>query len=140
VARGVETALDGGEHGSGRVIVQGGPRATLLVDRDQLESALVELLDNALRFTPSDGTVSVSWWLVADGLVGIDVEDEGPGVSDELRDRILRPFFSSTTHGTGLGLNIVSRMCHLLGGRLEWSNRPVAGARFTMVLPVLPES
>jgi len=117
------------------ITVAGGPQVTVLVDRGQLEVALGELINNALRFSPPVSTVCVGWHLLGEGLVAIDVEDEGDGVTNEMKDRIMRPFFSTSTHGTGLGLNITAKVGYIAGGDLTWSNRDDGGACFTLTLP-----
>ncbi len=96
--------------------------------------ALGELLANAIRFSPAGAEITVSWQ-TAQGAIEVSVEDEGPGVDDRLSERLTRPFFSTSTQGTGLGLNIVSKICRLAGGELVWQNRPERGCRFTMKLP-----
>jgi len=135
----VESATSGLRFRSNEIVVRKGPEVTVLVDRDQFEGAIAELLNNALNFSPSGTEIELTWKLVEEDQVAIQVNDRGPGVPEDLQDRIMRPFFSSLTHGTGLGLNIVARTCSLAGGRLEWGNRKDGGACFTMTLPVLPE-
>lgn len=115
----------------------GGPRAVVLMDRNQLEEAIGEVLSNALTFSPAGSEVRIAWRLAEAGIAAIDIDDLGPGIPEDLQNRILRPFFSSSTHGTGLGLNIVARTCRLNGGRLEWRNRKRKGARFSLFLPIL---
>ena len=63
------------------------------------------------------------------------MQDAGPGVPRESAERILRPFYSTSTTGVGLGLNRVHRICRMAGGHLEWCNVASGGCRFTMVLP-----
>jgi signal transduction histidine kinase len=112
-----------------------GPRANVQVDPQNLGMALDELFSNALRVTPPGAAVMVSW--VADKqLVLIHVDDEGPGVSQELAGRIVRPFFSTASQGTGLGLNIADKACRLAGGSMAWRNLAGRGCRFTLSLPV----
>jgi signal transduction histidine kinase len=116
------------------VTLAGGPRVHGLIDPGNLTMALGELLANAIRFTPAGADITVSWQ-AAQGAVEVHVEDEGPGVDAGLSERLTRPFFSTSTQGTGLGLNIVSKICRLAGGELSWQNRPERGCRFTLRLP-----
>jgi len=134
----IETASSGTPGKSPMIDNVGGPQAFVLMDRNQLEEAIGEVLNNALNFSPNGTRVTISWRFAEPHMAAIDVEDSGPGIAADLEDRILRPFYSSSTHGTGLGLNIVSRTCRLNGGRLEWSNRTGGGSRFTLILPILP--
>ena len=83
--------------------------------------------------------MQIGWRLVEDQ-VAIDFDDRGPGIATETGPRIMRPFFSTSTQGTGLGLNIVARTAHLAGGRLEWCNRDAGGARFSLLLPLVEGS
>jgi len=112
-----------------------GSRANVQMDPQNLATALDELLSNALRVTPAGAAVMVSW--VADNRrLLVHVDDEGPGVPPELEGRIIRPFFSTASQGTGLGLNITDKACRLAGGSLTWRNLAGRGCRFSLSLPV----
>jgi signal transduction histidine kinase len=67
--------------------------------------------------------------------VHVAVEDNGPGIPDELRDRLFRPFVSQTGGGTGLGLAIARELSVALGGRLDLETEVGRGSRFELVLP-----
>jgi len=121
--------------GQVRLVSVGGPGLRARVDPSNLRLALQELLRNAAHHSPPGATLTVSWSRVGEGLVGIHIDDEGPGIPPEHKDRILRPFFSTSTQGTGLGLNLVERTCRLAGGRLEWRNLAGRGCRFSVLLP-----
>lgn len=116
------------------ITLAGGPAASVLVDPEHLRTALAEVLANAVRHSPGGAAVAVSWALDA-SFVTVNVDDEGPGIPPEHADRVLRPFFSTSTHGTGLGLNIADRVCRLAGGRLTWRNNANRGCRFSLSLP-----
>lgn len=103
----------------------------------EIEQALVNLITNAaesgddVRITIGagrSGAEAVCW-----------IEDDGPGVPPEIRDRIFDPFFS-TKHragGSGLGLSVVHGIVHVHGGRIEVEDvRPGGGARFRVTLPL----
>lgn len=118
------------------VEVVGGPPARVLIDPANLALALDELISNAIRVTPTGGKIWLSW--VGDAQqVLIHVDDEGEGVPPEVADRILRPFFSTAAQGTGLGLNLVDRVCRLAAGSLVWRNLAGKGCRFTLRLPAV---
>lgn len=118
------------------LVVNGGPPdLAVVIDPNQLAAAITEVLDNAIRFSPRGSSIVVSWQQLVDGQVSIEIEDEGGGISPENEAKILRPFFSTSTKGTGLGLNIVDRICRLYGGRLSWRNRQPRGSCFSIVLP-----
>ena len=116
------------------LVVAGGPRVHGKIDPRNLALAVGELLANAVRFSPAGCEVSVSWQ-TSRGSVAVHVDDEGPGVGDQLSERIARPFFSTSTQGMGLGLNIVSKICRLAEGELLWRNLPERGCRFSLRLP-----
>jgi two-component system, NtrC family, sensor kinase len=93
--------------------------AQVLADRRQVGQAVINLLLNAAYVTPDGGEVRVSLRR-RDGLVGIAVADDGPGIPVEIRDRILDPFFSTKPEGegTGLGLSVTRTIADAHGGEL----------------------
>lgn len=113
---------------------------TVAADAERLAQVLANLLDNALRHTPSGGKVAVrlsdtgSHYAVA-------VEDSGPGIPPEDLERVFERFYrvdrsrARGRGGTGLGLAIARRIVAAHGGRLWAENRPEGGARFTFTLP-----
>jgi PAS domain S-box-containing protein len=120
------------------------PDDPLLVygDRDQLERVVINLLDNALKFTPPGGSARLSAGLV-EGQVRLTVSDTGMGIPENEIDQIFERFFrSSRSHerqsqGTGLGLAITKSIVERHGGRI-WAT-PAAG-QGTVVTCVLPAS
>jgi signal transduction histidine kinase len=66
------------------------------------------------------------------------VEDTGPGISVQERDRIFRPFWTHDGRGTGLGLAIARELALALGGRIELDSEIGKGSRFRLVLPTEP--
>jgi two-component system sensor histidine kinase ChvG len=103
-----------------------------------LETALVNLLDNAVRFSPEGAAVKVK----AEGgppsrWVRISVRDEGPGVSPANLPRIFDRFFTTDAErdGTGLGLSIVKSVVEAHGGEVKVDSRPGEGATFTIEVP-----
>jgi len=112
-----------------------------LADGERVLQAVSTLVDNALRHAPSGGHVRVRAGTHA-GLWKIDVEDDGPGIARDDRERAFGRFTrldasrSSTSGGSGLGLAICRRLVELMGGRV-WvdSSEEYGGARFTIQLP-----
>jgi len=106
-----------------------------------LEQALVNLVDNAVKFSPEGSTVSVALEVTEEGPT-IRVDDEGPGISETDQPRIFERFYRTekgrSTPGTGLGLAIVKRILHLHRGSVSVES-PVpgtaTGTRFTLRLP-----
>ena len=110
-----------------------------LGDRDMLFQLFANLMDNAVKFTPPGGTVR----LVTEekeGLIQINIEDSGPGIADEDKNRIFGRFFraeeSRSSPGAGLGLSLVYAVLQLHKGRIEVrDNHP--GTRFCIYLNAL---
>jgi two-component system sensor histidine kinase CreC len=116
--------------------------ATVRGERVLLREALVNLLQNALDFSPARGTVAGAV-TVADRRVVFTVDDDGPGVPDYALPRVFERFYSlprpgSTRRSTGLGLALVHEIAHLHGGEITLANRPAGGARATLQLPATP--
>ena len=109
--------------------------AELVGDPAALQRVLVNLIANAAEASPRGGVVEVRVALEAPDWVALSVLDEGPGLPDELLDRILDPFFTTKEHGTGLGLTIAHRLVEAHGGSLSARNRPQGGAEFVVRLP-----
>lgn len=91
-------------------------------DRDFLFQAYINLLDNAVKFTPKGGVVHVALY-EQDGSVYVEISDSGPGVSDDEKDKIFQRFYrceaSRTSLGTGLGLSLVAAVIDLHGGAIK---------------------
>jgi two-component system sensor histidine kinase PilS (NtrC family) len=111
------------------------PTDKMLLDPGPFRMALIELIRNAIQFSHEEDPVQLQWGIDQQQTLIIDVIDQGPGVPPEFNDRILRPFFSTSTKGTGLGLNIVTRFCSQSGGTLTWQNLEPKGCRFTLMIP-----
>jgi signal transduction histidine kinase len=128
------------DHGIGLRL---GATSTALVrgSRPLLVEALLNLLDNAIQATPQGGSVVVSIEATGEGL-RLSVEDTGPGVPIEERDRIFQPFYRIprtsavvTDDGSGLGLAIVRGIAQAHGGRVEVVDAPAGGSVFRLVFP-----
>jgi signal transduction histidine kinase len=109
--------------------------AEVEIDSDRVHQALRNLLENAIRHTPRDGTVRVSAARI-DGIVRMVVTDSGPGFSPKLLAAVVDPFTGgnsdlSTPSGTGLGLAIVRAVAKAHGGSFSVENTP-DGARVTL--------
>jgi two-component system sensor histidine kinase ChvG len=102
-----------------------------------LERALLNLVENALRFSPEGKPVQIEVGSSHDRReLRIRVRDQGPGVPEALRAKIFERFFTTDAerNGTGLGLAIVSSVAEAHGGRVELESVPGRGAAFTLVL------
>ena len=105
-------------------------------DPGEIKQVLLNLVSNAIDASPDGGRVRVRW-SARDGEIAVEVEDEGPGVPAELRERIFDPFFTTKEpgKGTGLGLAIVHRIVTGHGGRIELASSG-KGALFRVHFPL----
>jgi len=111
-------------------------RPTAVVDRVVLRQALINLVDNAIKFTPSGGQVSVRV-TSDDGTAVVDVTDTGPGIPSEARERIFDRFFRGdelAASGTGLGLSIAKGAVEANGGQLTLERSDAQGTTFRIRL------
>src|SRR6266581_4777960 len=113
-------------------------RPTIVSDGDRVLQIISNLLSNAFRWTPDGGRVELEL-AASDGLISVAVDDNGPGVPVDERERIFRPFWSRDDSGTGLGLAIAHELAVALGGSIELDSRPGQGSRFKLVLPSDPD-
>jgi two-component system, OmpR family, phosphate regulon sensor histidine kinase PhoR len=110
-------------------------------DRDRLRGILENLVENALKYTPPGGHVSVTAQ-ADDGNVVFEVRDDGPGIAAEHLPRIFERFYrvdkarSREMGGTGLGLSIVRHLAESLGGAISVSSEPGRGSRFVVKVPM----
>jgi two-component system sensor histidine kinase KdpD len=110
------------------------------MDARQMERVLANLLQNALKYTPWGTAIGIAARMTARNELEFMVEDEGPGVPTEDRERIFEPLFRSTRRhsnvpGNGLGLAICQSIVLAHGGSMQLTDRPGGGARFSVVLP-----
>jgi signal transduction histidine kinase len=108
---------------------------TLAGDPLLLAQAVGNLIDNALKYVPENGTISVEAGHLPDGTIEIAVTDDGPGIPDDERPKVLERFYrgdaSRGTPGAGLGLSLVAAVAKLHGGALKLTdNHP--GLRATL--------
>jgi two-component system nitrogen regulation sensor histidine kinase NtrY len=106
----------------------------IAADPDLLGRALGNLVANALEAMPDGGGLRVRT-AAADGSISVEVQDDGPGITDEQRTRLFVPYFTTKKGGTGLGLAIVQGIVSDHGGRVEVKSAPGAGTTVTLILP-----
>jgi len=123
------------------LVVMGAPGAEMVGDRQQVLTALRNLVNNAVTYSPDETRVAVAA-RTDSGMVEIDVKDQGIGIASHDLDRIFERFYradparSRATGGTGLGLSIVKHVCENHGGDVAvWSEFGV-GSTFTLRLPL----
>jgi signal transduction histidine kinase len=114
-------------------------------DPRHLEHAIVAILTNAIQASGPGSRVRVSserggedgdpsgegWWTIA-------IRDEGPGIPDELREKIFRPYFTTKRDGNGIGLAVAGQVVKRHGGRIDLWTQPERGTHFLVRLPAVP--
>ena len=109
--------------------------------RTELHSAMTNLVNNAVRYTPMGGAVRLCWSIRADGQGEFSVSDSGPGIAAEHVPRLTERFYrvdrsrSRETGGTGLGLAIVKHVAQRHGAQLRINSRLGHGSTFSIVFP-----
>jgi two-component system phosphate regulon sensor histidine kinase PhoR len=130
-------ALSGGRHAFALRVESPG---ALLGTPGELDSAVRNLLTNAVRYTPDGGAITVTWKVV-DGEGRLAVRDTGIGIAAEHLPRLTERFYrvdrgrSRETGGTGLGLAIVKHIAQRHGARLDIESRIGAGSTFSLRFP-----
>jgi signal transduction histidine kinase len=126
-----------------RLQLTGGPDVTVMADGARLRQVLVNLIGNAVKFTPAEGTISLSTAESAgEGIEYgvVQVSDDGPGISRADQASIFEPYYRSDTTaaapGVGLGLAISDALIRQMNGRMDVESELGAGSRFSIRLPI----
>jgi len=121
-----------------------------LCDSAQLGEAIVNILVNAHEALEGKGRITVSAEVQSSRAAGqgggeepgdflfIRIEDTGPGIPAEIRNRIFHPFFTTKTRGSGIGLAMARKVVEAHGGWIDVESEPGKGARFSMKIPMPP--
>jgi two-component system phosphate regulon sensor histidine kinase PhoR len=136
------SALLTASHGKKHVLrVQSAQEYALAGSRSELLSAMSNLLNNAVRYTPAGGTIEVKWQALPDGRAEFSVRDSGLGIAPEHISRLTERFYrvdrsrSRETGGTGLGLAIVKHVAQRHGAELHIKSQPGQGSCFSIIFP-----
>ena len=109
-------------------------------DEKMMERAISNLISNAIKFTPSGGTIGISAWVSGEEAV-LEVADTGSGIPDDEKDRVFEMYFRSKTssgvEGTGLGLAITKAFIEEHGGRISVRDGEPRGSIFRVSIPVV---
>jgi len=105
------------------------------VDRDLLKQAMLNVVVNAIQAMPEGGE------LLFEATAGEDtaelrISDSGSGISDDLRDKIFRLYFSTKQQGSGIGLAMTFRIVQLHDGTIDFTSEPGKGTTFLIRLPI----
>jgi len=113
---------------------------TFLADQSRLLQAIANLLDNAIKYSPEGGIVSISC-TNSDHIVSFEISDHGPGIveseKEKIWDRLYRGDASRSTRGLGLGLSVVKAIAKAHGGSISFRANTGQGSVFTFKLPFL---
>jgi len=107
----------------------------VLGNRDALVGVVCNLLENALNHSQQNGRIGVSL-LLSPAQARVVVEDDGPGIPSDVRERIFDPFFTTRERGTGLGLSVVQSVVFAHGGSVSTCTSRFGGACFEVHLPL----
>lgn len=110
--------------------------AAVNVDPELLVQVIVNIMLNAIDAVDTGGTVTTTAVLV-DSTIRVAISDTGPGVAEDQRDQIFRPFYTTKHQGTGLGLPISQQIIVRHGGQIVVETTPSGGASFVIVLPTV---
>jgi signal transduction histidine kinase len=119
-------------------------RAYVRANRSLLRIAVVNILHNALKFSPNDSTLAISYSRSADSdpKLTMTFQDHGPGIAPGEHKRIFERFFTSATQstasksGTGLGLSVTKLVIERLGGEIWFDEETQTGAKCSITLPI----
>ncbi len=112
-----------------------GPFPPLLVQRKHFTDAISNLLQNARDALPAGGVIQVAARFRPDESIAISVRDDGPGISADKRERVFEAYYSTKSHGSGLGLAVVKHNVELYGGMVQVESELGKGAKFTLLFP-----
>jgi signal transduction histidine kinase len=121
-------------------VVREFPLPDVQADPEQLKEVIVNLIVNACEAMQRGGAVEIREEEIQAGPLNraavIHIRDNGPGISEAIREKILQPFFKTKEEGTGLGLSIAHRIVEEHHGRLYFDSIPGKGTTFTISLPL----
>jgi signal transduction histidine kinase len=112
---------------------------TVIGDRDLLKQMVLNLAENAVKYSPREGKVTLSLYR-SNGSARITIEDNGPGIPADQLPHIFERFYRGNnrgkTGGSGLGLAIASWVAQAHGGNIDVESEPGRGSTFSVVLPL----
>lgn len=107
------------------------------IDRDQIKRVLINLIDNALSAVGDNGIIRLDTEYIQElQLARLEVVDNGPGIPQDVKQKLFEPYFSTKKSGTGLGLAIVSNIISDHNGYIRVKDNLPIGTRFVIELPV----
>jgi len=107
----------------------------LTLDATYLKRIMTNLISNAIQAMPKEGKLAIDAFC-KNGSVVISVADTGVGISDEDRDKIFTPLFTTKSKGQGFGLPVIKRLTESMGGTVTFDSEKGKGAKFTIKFPI----
>jgi signal transduction histidine kinase len=110
----------------------------ILIDRDKIEQAIINVLQNSIEAVPEGGRIGITTKYVPQSVrqVEIEIDDNGPGIPKEDLPYVFDPFFSNKKKGTGLGLWNVKKVIEAHGGSVGITTKRTGGVHLSMAVPV----
>jgi heavy metal sensor kinase len=124
------------------ITFKAGERIMVKVDRNTLRQALINIIDNAIKFTSDSGTITITAALRQKHIAFVEIADQGPGIAAAGLEKIFNRFYRADTSrssghgGNGLGLSIAKSAAEAIGGTIEVESELEKGSCFRIVLPV----
>ena len=140
----VESAIAGSrDENPARYVFSGPAGATINADRDLLRRALIQILENARKYSPPDSPIEIDV-RPQDSAVQLSISDHGPGFAPDEIGRIFEKFYrgrsARSREGTGMGLAVAKGIVEAHGGAVAAENRPGGGASVSITLPASTDS
>lgn len=113
---------------------------TVLADLSQIKRVFINLIGNAMKFTPVNGKITLAAQ-ISGKMIQVDISDTGCGIPDEAKEKIFEEFYrvdnaiNETVKGTGLGLSLVKHIVEAHGGKIWVTGKPGSGSTFSFTLP-----
>ncbi len=114
---------------------------TVLADSNQLQRVFINIINNAIKFTPAKGKITVKSFKAKNGEIQVDISDTGCGISQEAQQKLFEEFYrvdnpiNQQVKGTGLGLALVKHIIEAHGGKIWVTSTPGTGSTFSFTLP-----
>ena len=110
-------------------------QVNITVDPDLFKQAVLNIVVNAIEAMPKGGKLTF-WSGISGDQAEIRISDTGPGIPDDLRDKIYNLYFTTKQKGSGIGLSLTFRIVQLHDGTMEFESEPGKGTMFSLRLPV----
>ena len=105
-------------------------------DADLIKQAVLNVVLNGVQAMPDGGPLTLTARSRGDDAIEIEVQDQGPGIPPEVRDKIFNLYFTTKKSGSGIGLAMTYRVMQLHNGSLDFESEPGQGTTFRLLLPV----